>query len=141
VDLLVVVLGGADDELGERVVVGNCGILDDSYRLLVPSSLAAPVATTMSPTSMSACRAPQVPQRRNVSTPTRELLDRDRGRRAADSGRTDREVGPVVARVDDLVLAVLRDEFAVVAEVRDSIDPSRVTGDDRDLVDVALFDQ
>jgi len=90
---------------------------------------------------MSACRAPQVPQRRNVSTPTRESLDRDRGRRAADSGRTDREVGPVVARVDDLVLAVLRDEFAVVAEVRDSIDPSRVTGDDRDLVDVALFDQ
>ena len=55
----------------ERFVrVGTAGTATSSYRSVVPSSLAAPVTTTVSPISMSGWRAPVVPTRTNRSTPT-----------------------------------------------------------------------
>ncbi len=45
-----------------------------------------------------------------------EFLDGDGRRRRTDAGRTDRQFAAVVGRVDELVLAVLRDDLVVVAE-------------------------
>jgi len=70
-----------------------------------------------------------------------EFLDSDGCGGTADPGRTDGQFAPLVAGVNDFILAVFGDNFDVRTLLGDPINPAGVPRDDRQIVDIARLDQ
>ena len=108
----------------------------------MPSLRNEPWLTIRSPGLMPGLEAPRCSRRGSIEvTPhARELLDRDRGRRAAHPGRGRRDLAALVRADHRAVLALVGDLAHVGEVLGDERDPERIAGQQRDGADLARRD-